>query len=71
MAKCQGEGDTADPDRDRKEAGPSTNVDGPADARKPYVKPAFRFERVFETTALACAKITATQGQCRLNRKIS
>jgi hypothetical protein len=25
-------------------------------AKKPYSKPAFRFERVFETTALACGK---------------
>ena len=34
-------------------------------ARKlPYEKPAFRFEGVFETTALACGKIAGTQGQC-------
>jgi hypothetical protein len=26
-----------------------------ADAKKPYNKPDFRFERVFETTALACS----------------
>jgi hypothetical protein len=40
-------------------------------AKKPYQKPAFRFERVFETTALACGKINATQGLCRFNRKTS
>ena len=28
--------------------------EGPA-TRRPYVKPAFTFERVFETVALACA----------------
>ena len=40
-------------------------------AKKPYSKPAFRFERVFETTALRCGKIQTTQFQCRLNRKTS
>lgn len=29
----------------------------PTRNRKPYQKPAFRFERVFETMALACGKI--------------
>jgi hypothetical protein len=33
-------------------------------SKKPYQKPEFRFERVFETTALACAK-TQAQHQCR------
>jgi hypothetical protein len=40
-------------------------------ARKPYQKPAFRYERVFETMALACGKISPTQQQCRTNRKNS
>jgi hypothetical protein len=39
--------------------------------RKPYRKPAFRFERVFETMALSCGKVHFTQGQCRFNRKTS
>jgi len=39
--------------------------------RKPYQKPAFRCERVFETTALACGKISPTQSHCRFNRKTS
>ena len=30
----------------------------------PYQKPAFRYERVFETMALACGKITQSQQQC-------
>ena len=38
--------------------------------RKPYHKPAFRSERVFETQALTCGK-TATQTQCNLNTKNS
>ena len=33
--------------------------------KKPYQKPAFRHERVFETTALACGKIVTTQEQCK------
>jgi len=32
--------------------------------KKPYEKPAFRHEQVFVTTALTCAKISATQGGC-------
>ena len=40
-------------------------------AKKQYVKPAFQFERVFETMALACGKISATQAQCRGNKKNS
>ena len=60
-----------DEDRDRKTAAPSTEVEHPARERKPYVKPAFRFDRIFETTALACGKVTVTQGQCKLNRKVS
>jgi hypothetical protein len=38
---------------------------------EPYEKPAFVFERVFETMALACGKIGAQQNQCRFNRKNS
>jgi hypothetical protein len=39
--------------------------------RKPYEKPAFRHERVFETMALSCGKMQGTQGQCHQNRKNS
>lgn len=39
--------------------------------KKPYTKPEVRFERVFETMALSCGKISATQAQCRFNRKTS
>ena len=48
---------------------------GPGEARKvvrkPYRKPAVRHERVFETSALTCGKVSATQGQCQFNRKTS
>jgi hypothetical protein len=43
----------------------------PTRSRKPYQKPAFRFERVFETMALACGKVNSTQSHCRNNRKTS
>lgn len=40
-------------------------------SKKPYHKPSFRFERVFETMALSCGKIDPTQAQCRLVAKNS
>jgi hypothetical protein len=39
--------------------------------RKPYEKPAYQCEGIFETLALACGKIAPTQAQCRFNRKNS
>jgi hypothetical protein len=39
--------------------------------RKPYQKPSFRHERVFETMALSCGKIGPDQLQCLVNRKNS
>jgi hypothetical protein len=45
--------------------------EGPFEKKKPYVKPAFRHERVFETMALACGKISTTQSSCRASRKNS
>ena len=39
--------------------------------RKPYLKPEFRYERAFETMALSCGKVRATQALCRFNRKNS
>jgi hypothetical protein len=39
--------------------------------KQPYVKPAFRFEHVFVTTALSCGKIDPTQTQCTFNTKAS
>jgi hypothetical protein len=43
----------------------------PTRSRKPYQKPAFRFERVFETKALSCGKVSPTQSHCRFNRMTS
>jgi hypothetical protein len=39
--------------------------------RKSYEKPAFQHERVFETMALACGKLSPTQFTCHFNRKTS
>ena len=44
--------------------------DGQRD-RKPYLKPAFRHESVFETMALACGKVNTTQNACRSRRNAS
>jgi hypothetical protein len=56
------------------EASDPSNHTAPPETRKnklPYQKPAFRYEGVFETTALACGKISTTQAQCRSLRKAS
>lgn len=45
--------------------------DATATPRKPYLKPEFRYERAFETMALSCGKIRASQALCRFNRKNS
>lgn len=40
-------------------------------AKRPYVKPEVRHERVFETMALTCGKMQATEHGCHFNRKTS
>jgi hypothetical protein len=48
-----------------------SNEPRPAAAeKKPYEKPGFRYERVFVTSALTCAK-NGTGGICGLNPKFS
>ena len=42
-----------------------------AKPKRPYVKPAFQHEKVFETMALACGKLNPTQAQCHFNRRNS
>ena len=39
--------------------------------RRPYLKPEFRHELVFETMALACGKISGTQAACNSRRNAS
>jgi hypothetical protein len=43
----------------------------PRASKKPYAKPAVRYERVFETSALTCGKVQTTQSSCHQNRKLS
>jgi hypothetical protein len=42
-----------------------------AKVKRPYKKPSFQHEKVFETMALACGKLSSTQQQCRFNRRTS
>jgi len=51
------------------EAEQSTRQPQKVQAKRPYVKPAFRYERVFETQALSCGKVIGTQ--CGSNKKTS
>ncbi len=60
-----------------KESSTGQNQETPAamkaasSAKKPYVKPTVRHERVFETMALSCGKVQSSQGSCRFNRRAS
>jgi hypothetical protein len=45
--------------------------DRPRTAKKPYQDPAFRYDKVFETMALSCGKVNATQALCRFHRNAS
>ncbi len=44
---------------------------GGSSSKKPYQKPSFRHEKIFETMALTCGKVQSTQGSCHQNRKNS
>jgi len=63
-----GFGDRAAAQTDGSASGESAGL---RSAKKPYNKPTYRFERVFETMALACGKVSATQFQCRFHRHSS
>jgi hypothetical protein len=45
--------------------------EAPVRPKKAYKAPSFRFEPVFEVSALACGKVFSTQGSCRHSRKQS
>jgi len=49
----------------------ASSVESNRAAKKPYVKPEVRHERVFETNALSCGKVQTTQFACHFNRKTS
>jgi hypothetical protein len=55
----------------RSKTGPKEPIAEPAKQKRPYVKPAFQHEKVFETMALSCGKVAGTQETCRNNRKAS
>jgi hypothetical protein len=57
-------------EREREERDLQARAEPPS-PKKPYRKPEFLRQRVFETTALSCGKIQATQSQCRFNRRNS
>jgi hypothetical protein len=40
----------------------------PPNEKKPYRKPTYRFEKVFETMALACGKVNPVMRTCTFNR---
>lgn len=44
---------------------------GSREEKKPYKKPTYRFEKVFETMALSCGKVHGVESQCRFNRHTS
>jgi hypothetical protein len=56
---------------DQKERGTEDKNSGDKQlaGKKPYHKPSFRYEHVFETMALACGKISRRSKSCRLNSK--
>jgi hypothetical protein len=48
-----------------------TSAETKSVAKKPYVKPEVRHERIFETMALTCGKVQTTEHSCHFNRKNS
>jgi hypothetical protein len=46
-------------------------VENRSTTKRPYQEPAFRHEKVFETMALSCGKISGTQAQCHFHRNAS
>jgi hypothetical protein len=59
------------PGSDKTESSSGEQEIGRPAKKKPYEKPAFQHESVFETMALACGKVSRTQAQCHFNRKNS
>ena len=49
----------------------TSTANGKSNIRKPYQKPSFKHEKVFETMALACGKISPTQASCKTIKKNS
>jgi hypothetical protein len=57
--------------RDDRSSGKQDSTGLTEKRKRPYEKPAFQHEKVFETMALACGKLSSTERQCRFNRRNS
>jgi hypothetical protein len=55
----------------KKNSGAGGEYANPQNGKKPYAKPGYRYERVFETLALTCGKQGPVEFQCRFNRRNS
>ena len=55
----------------RQDTGTAVEVVSSRKEKRPYTKPTYRYERVFETMALSCGKIDPTQFLCHFHRKNS
>jgi hypothetical protein len=58
-------------DDSEKTKGPAGECEARGRPKRPYRRPAVRYERVFEVQALTCGKVQTTQGECHYNRKTS
>lgn len=56
---------------DDKNSAEPENQQSDSPGKRPYTKPAFRFESVFVVSALSCGKIDPTQKHCTFSRKVS
>jgi hypothetical protein len=56
---------------DEQNSQPIAEIEIGVRGKKPYQKPARRREKVFETSALACGKVSGTQQQCKQSKKQS
>jgi hypothetical protein len=59
------------PPKDHTPATAGERADAKSAGKKPYQKPSFVREQLFETMALACGKTNPSIGQCRAVRRNS
>jgi hypothetical protein len=43
----------------------------PKAKKRPYTAPSFKFEKVFEVSALSCGKVFGNENSCHFSRKTS
>lgn len=56
---------------EQKENQAPADLQSAPDRKKPYERPAFQHERVFERMALSCGKIDSTEEQCSIQASSS